>query len=132
MGGAGPVWHAARMRTLLAITGLLALLGACSDKKDCNSELMIAVELDLTVPEGVTVTRVTAENEAERECEFTRDENNTERRLYACYGQGGGDYTIRVYSGDDVIYTETDEVDADECKVNERALSEVDLGVLLR
>ena len=119
-----------RMRTLFAFTGLIALLSACNDKKDCNGEFMIAVELDLTVPEDVTVTRVTAENEAERECEFTRDENNTERRLYACYGQGGGDYIIRIYSGDDVIYTETDEVDANECRVNERALSEVDLGAL--
>jgi hypothetical protein len=117
-----------RMRTLFAFTALAALLCACNDKKDCNGELMIAVELDLTVPEDVTVTKVTAENESERECEFTRDENNSERRLYACYGQGGGDYIIRVYSGEDVIYTETDEVDADDCNVNERFVSEVDLG----
>jgi hypothetical protein len=126
----GPVWHASAMRTLFAFTGLLVLLCACDDKKDCNSELMIAVELDLTVPESVTVTKVTAENESERECEFTRDEDNRERRLYACYGQGGGDYIIRIYNGDEVIYTETDEVDANECKVNERLVSEVDLGAL--
>lgn len=123
------MWHAARMRHLFALACALASLSACNDKNDCNGALMIAVELHLTVPEGVTITKVTAENESELACEFSRGDDETEE-LYACYGQGGGDYIIRVYSGENVIYTETDEVDASECKVKERAVSEVDLNDL--
>lgn len=114
------------MRHVFALVCGFALLSACSDEKDCNAALMIAVELRVSVPDTITITKVTAENESEVECEFSRGKAADEA-LYACYGQADGGYKIRIYSGDDVIYTETDEVEATECTVKKRAISEVDL-----
>ncbi|HEX6243839.1 MAG TPA: hypothetical protein VFZ61_23150 [Polyangiales bacterium] len=104
---------------LVGVLGVGALaLGACKDD-GCSDELKIALEVHVTAPATVTVDRVTAELETEQECGSFRD-RITDERVWTCYEQGGGQYKVRVYSGDQEVTQETQRVEADECHITER------------
>jgi hypothetical protein len=98
----------------------------CKDEGSCSDEILIAVELHTTIPAGLNITRVTAELKSEEDCGLFIDPNAG--HVYTCWEQGGGTYTIRFYSGDDVVYMEDDEVEAGACHIKERVMSDVDLS----
>jgi hypothetical protein len=101
------------MRMLLVSVSALSLLAGCKD--DCTDELKIALELHIGVPDGVSISKVTAELEREEQCTSFRPDKTSDEQVYTCYEQGGGGYLVRVYQGDQVIHEETVDVTADEC-----------------
>ena len=104
------------MRALLLSLSALSLLAAgCKD--ECSDELKIALELHISLPDGVSIGKVTAALEREEQCTSFRPDKTSDEQVYTCYeqdGKGGG-YLVRVYQGDQVIHEETVDVMADEC-----------------
>lgn len=109
----------------LSLTGLAALFGACGEETICTNEARIAVRVHVTSPDNLPIDRVTAQQSHEIECWFSSitDDSGADR-TYRCTEQGGGEYTIRAYSGDDV-WTATAHIDANECHTTE--IKDVDL-----
>jgi hypothetical protein len=105
------------MRMLLGSVSALSLLAAGCKDDDCSDELKIALELHIGVPDGVTISKVTADLEQEEQCTSFRPDKTSDELVYTCYEQGGqgGGYLVRVYDGDQVIHEETVEVMADGC-----------------
>lgn len=100
----------------------LALSG-CDDDK-CKDEEKIALELTIANPDKLDI-EVTAELDGnEQSCDFFDMGTGP---IYTCIEQGGGTYKVRVYVGNDVIYEEEDEVEADACHVKQLVRSEIDL-----
>jgi len=102
-----------RMLLIPVSASAICLLAACKD--ECSDELKIALELSIGVPDGVTISKVTAELEREEECTSFRPDKTQDDFVYTCYEQGGGDYLVRVYSGDQEIHSQTVSVMADAC-----------------
>jgi hypothetical protein len=102
------------MRMLPVVLLASSALAACKDD-GCSDELKIALELYINVPEGLSITRVTAELEREETCGAFRPDKTTDDLVYTCYEQGGGSYVVRAYSGDQEVMNETVPVTADEC-----------------
>lgn len=106
------------MRTvvsLLRLLSLAALLGACSGELVCTQEQRVAVRVHVSSPDGLPVDNVTADQEGEKQCDVSSVENAaTPTGVYRCMEQGGGKYTIRVYSGD-LCWTANVDVTANEC-----------------
>ena len=100
---------------LLPLSALSLLAAGCKD--DCSDELKIALELHISLPDGVTISKVTAELEQEEKCTSFRPDKTSDEQVYTCYEQGGngGGYLVRVYQDDQVIHEETANVMADEC-----------------
>jgi hypothetical protein len=85
----------------------------------CTAELRTAVQVTVTAEGGLTIDRVTAERGKEHDCE-PWDDVAVNPALYSCHEQGGGKYTVRVYSGM-LTWTRSVEVpeDDDGCHVTE-------------
>jgi hypothetical protein len=98
---------------------------SCKDDAGCTQVELIAVQVAVTNPDDLKI-RVTAELTDEQECTFFVDDSIG--RVYTCYEQGGGTYKVRIYVGDEVIYEEDDEVEADACHIKQRFESQVDLS----
>jgi hypothetical protein len=98
-----------------------AVVAACGDD-ECKPELRIAAEVIVT---GTgPIDKVTIELESEKECDFFVDPGLGQ--VFTCSEQGGGLYTVRVYSGDTVREKQV-EIEADECHIKERASLQIDL-----
>lgn len=112
---------------LLGLASGLSLVAGCDDS--CSDELLLALELHITVAEGVTVNKVTAEREHEEACDFTRNPAGGDELIYGCHEQGAGtaDYKVRVYSNDRVIYEDSVEVPGDSCHVKDQVIVYIDL-----
>jgi hypothetical protein len=96
-------------------------VAACGDD-ECKPELRIAAEVIIT---GIgRIDKVTIELESEKECGSFYDPGLGQ--VYTCWEQGGGLYTVRVYSGDTVREKQV-EIAADECHIEERASVQIDL-----
>lgn len=100
-------------RLLLGVLASASLLSACDE--GCSDELKIAIELYLTVPDGVSVDKVTAELDEEQECTSFRPDKEQPEQVYTCYEQGAGSYKVRVYSAGKEIHSEDVEVRPYEC-----------------
>lgn len=98
-----------------------ALVSACGDD-ECTAELRIAAEV--TVTGTGRIDKVTIELESEEECGSFFDPNVGQ--VFTCWEQGGGLYTVRVYSGD-MVREKQVQIDADECHIMERVSVQVDL-----
>lgn len=101
---------------------------ACGDE-ECSAEQRVAIEL--TVTGAGPIDRVTAELESEEECGTGRFSSpigsfSAPDQAYNCWEQGGGVYTVRVYSGAAVHEMQV-EIEADECHIKERASVTIDL-----
>lgn len=110
-----------------------SLAGGGCDDGGCKREQRIAVELTVRNLAGRDI-EVTAEldGNGEQSCDRTSDLNvgvAAGGRVFTCIEQGGGTYTIRVYSDDNVLHEEQLEVEADECHIKELVKAEVDLAV---
>ena len=117
--------------TLPALTALSLTAGGCDDGK-CKQDERIAIELTVRNVAGRNL-EVTAELDAngEQSCDRISDLNvgiEAGGRIYTCIEQGGGTYTVRVYSDDVVLHEEEIEIEADECHIKELARVEVDLA----
>ena len=111
------------MRTIHLVPLLAgALLGACGEETICTDELRLAIRVYVTSPEGLPIDRVTAERSHEMACSFSSAQGTDagSDRMYRCHEQqgGGGVYTVRVYSGDEV-WTAAVYIDANECHTTE-------------
>lgn len=111
-----------RRSVLSSITVAWLVLAGCDDDK-CKDEEKIALELTVHNPDKLDI-KVTAELEDEQTCDFFDMGTGP---IYTCIEQGGGTYKVRVYVGDDVIYEEEDEVEADACHVKQLVRAEIDL-----
>lgn len=102
-----------------------ALIGACSGELVCTEEQRVAVRVNISSPDDLPVERVTADRSSEIDCDPSSAEYDasTDER-YRCTEQGGGEYTIRVYSGDQV-WTHEVHVHANECHTTE--IADVDI-----
>ncbi len=97
------------------LLGTVALLGACGEERICTRDLHVAIRVHVTSPAGLPIDQVTAEQSQEIECEFSSAADDAgSDRMYRCHEQGGGGYTVRVYSDDDVWSTAV-QIDANEC-----------------
>jgi hypothetical protein len=105
--------------SLLGFVAFAALSGACGEEKICSRNLRLAVRVHVTSPAGLPIDRVTAEQSHEIECGFSSSPDDAgSDRMYRCHEQGGGLYTVRVYSGD-AVWTSAVHVDANECHTTE-------------
>ena len=105
----------------LSLFGFAALVGACGEEKICTDELRLAIRVYVTSPEGLPIDRVTAEQSHEIACSFSSAPQGADAgsdRMYRCHEQGGGVYTVRVYSGDET-WTASVHIDANECHTQE-------------
>lgn len=118
--------------------GASIVIAACTltasgcDDGGCKREQRIAIELTVRNLAGRDV-EVTAEldGKGEQSCDRTSDLNvgiAAGGRVFTCIEQGGGSYTVRVYSEDNVIHEEQIEVEADECHIKELVKAEIDLA----
>jgi hypothetical protein len=98
-----------------------AAVAACGDD-ECKPELRIAAEVIVTG--AGPIDKVTIELESEKECGSFFDQGVGQ--VFTCWEQGGGLYTVRVYSGD-VVREKQVEIEADECHIKERASLQIDL-----
>jgi hypothetical protein len=99
----------------LSVVGLSLLSPACDGELVCTQELRVAVRVHVSSPDELPVERVTADLKREADCEsFSIETDASAEGIYRCNEQGGGRYTIRVYSGDLVWRTES-HVTANEC-----------------
>jgi hypothetical protein len=96
-------------------------LASCSDD-DCTPVQLVAV--DVMISGTGPIDKVTGELETEEECGSFFDEDGNQ--IFTCWEQGGGTYTVRVYSGDRVV-EEQIAVEADACHIKERAWLNIDL-----
>lgn len=94
---------------------------ACGDD-ECSAEQRVAVQV--LVNGAGPIDKITVELEREEECGSFRDANLGQ--VYTCWEQGGGLYTVRVYSGDEV-HEEQIEIEADECHIKQRESVTIDL-----
>lgn len=108
------------------LLGALALVAACDNGSKCDEE-KIAIELQLIVPDGTSIEKVTVELKDEQECGTVYDP--AMGKLYTCWEQGGGTYTLRVYSAGQVIHTQEVELESDGCHIKERLMTEIDLTI---
>jgi hypothetical protein len=90
-----------------------ALSAASADPHECSAELR-AIRVELSSPEGLVVDSVTIENEHEQPCE----EATPDALAYDCHEQGGGEYIVRVHSGE-LTWTQTLEITHDGCHIPE-------------
>jgi hypothetical protein len=102
----------------VGLLGVSVLALCACDDQGCDDKVKIALEVHVTAPVGVTISKVTAELEREEDCGSFRD-RSTDERVWTCTEQGGGQYVLRVYSGDEELHQETKRVEADECHVKE-------------
>jgi hypothetical protein len=100
------------------VVAFAALVGACSGELVCTEELRVAVRVHISSPENLPVDLVTADHRQEQECGSSSMESDSPDGIYRCSEQGGGDYTIRVYSGD-LVWSQGIEIDANECHTTE-------------
>jgi hypothetical protein len=117
-------------RNALSVAAAAGLaLAGCDDDK-CKDEEKIALELTIHNPDRLDID-VTAELDGnEQVCDFfdpTLTGGASSGLVYTCIEQGGGTYKVRVYVGDQVIYEEDDEVEADACHVKQLVRSAIDL-----
>jgi hypothetical protein len=111
----------------LSLFGFAALLGACGEEKICTDEPRLAIRVYVTSPEGLPIDRVTVQLTHEIECSLSSTPHDAgSDRMYRCREQGGGVYTVRVYSGDEV-WNAAVHIDANECHTTEIK----DVGVVL-
>jgi len=105
---------------------LAALIGGCRGELVCTSEVRVAVRVNIASPDYLPVERVTAERSHEVDCgpSSSIESDASTDEMYRCNEQGGGEYTIRVYSGDQV-WTDKAHVDANECHTTE--IADVDI-----
>jgi hypothetical protein len=104
---------------LLSVVGLSLLAPACDGELICTEELRVAVRVHISSPEDLPVDRVTADLKRETECEsFSLETDASGEGIYRCNEQGGGRYTIRVYSGD-MSWSTGVSVTANECHTTE-------------
>ena len=103
---------------VFACAGCIAL-AACGDDQ-CSAGQRVAI--NVMISGSAPVDKVTAELEFEEECGFNRQVG----QVFTCWEQGGGTYTVRVYSGD-MVHEEEIEIEADECHIKERATLFIDL-----
>jgi hypothetical protein len=101
----------------------------CGDD-ECSAEQRVALEV--IVGSAGPIDKVTVELEDEEECGTGRSSGaspsfSDPELVYTCWEQGGGVYTVRVYSGTEV-YEEQIEIEADECHIKERASLYIDLA----
>src|ERR1044071_591641 len=82
---------------VLACVGCCAL-ASCGDD-DCSAEQLVAVEV--MVSGSGPIDKVTVERKAEEECGSFFDAELGQ--VFTCWEQGGGTYTVRVYSGERVV-----------------------------
>lgn len=104
-----------------SLCGFAALFSACGEETICTDELRLAVRVHVTSPEGLAIDRVTAERSHEMACSFSSMPQGADAGsdgMYRCREQGGGVYTVRVYSGDEV-WTAAVHIDANECHTTE-------------
>lgn len=107
--------------SLLRVFGLAALLSACSGELVCTEEQRVAVRVHVSSPVGLAVDGVTAEHDHEMPCGASSVESDASPTgVFRCLEQGGGRYTIRVYSGD-LCWTAHVKVAANECHTTEIA-----------
>jgi hypothetical protein len=105
--------------SLLYALGLAALTSACSGELVCTEEQRVAVRVHVSSPAGLAVDGVTAEQDAEMACGASSVESHASPTgVFRCMEQGGGRYTIRVYSGD-LCWTAHVNVMANECHTTE-------------
>jgi hypothetical protein len=103
----------------LRVLGLAALLSACGGELVCTEEERVAVRVHVSSPSGLPIDSITAEHEDEAQCEpSSRETDGSPDGVYRCMEQGGGRYTIRVYSGD-LCWTTHVDVSANECHTTE-------------
>jgi len=96
---------------------------ACGDDVVCTSELRAAVLVVLTSPEGLPVDSVTAEHGSVFDCKMISGFVGKEASgHYACWEEGGGEYTVRIHSGA-LVWTRKVSVveEGDGCHVKEAA-----------
>ena len=99
-------------RSQLAAALLLIAMGvACEDDVVCTAYLG-AFTVRVTSPEGLVVDRVTAERAGVAECDHYVGSE------FICHEQGGGEYTVKVHSGD-LVWTDrvTFKEDDDGCHI---------------
>jgi len=105
----------------LRLLGWAALLSACSGELVCTEEQRVAVRVHVSSPDGLPVDGVTADQESERACGASSLESDASPNgVFRCLEQGGGRYTIRVYSGN-LCWTANVHVPANECHTTEIA-----------
>jgi hypothetical protein len=107
------------MRRIVFPASLLVFVGlsaGCGGELICTDELHVAVRVHISSPDAQPVDRVTADNRKEETCESMSIEADASApdSTYRCNEQGGGDYTIRVYSGA-AMWSAHIEVEANEC-----------------
>lgn len=108
------------------VVAFAALIGGCSGELVCSEEPRVAVRVHISSPKKLPVDLVTADHREERECESSSATSDSPGGIYRCKEQGGGDYTIRVYSGD-LVWSQGVEVAANECHTTE--IKDVDIAM---
>lgn len=111
------------MRTLvlsLRVLCLAALFSACSGELVCTAEDRVAVRVNVSSPSGLPVDSITADRTREAECGESSGEAQQSDGVFRCMEQGGGQYTIRVYSGN-LCWTTQVDVHANECHTTDIA-----------
>ncbi len=100
---------------------LSSIAGACEDDVPCTANI-VSFQIIVSSPEGLPIDRVTAERERVDDCTAVG------AVTYSCHEQGGGDYTIRVYSGD-LVWTRETTLDEDEdgCHLEQSQSTEIEL-----
>jgi len=121
-------WGLNAMRLVVFSSSMVvfaALIGACRGELVCTEEIRVAVRVHISSPDYLPVDRVTAERSRESDCDASSIESDASTdETYRCNEQGGGEYTIRVYSGDQV-WTNEAYVRANECHTTE--IADVDI-----
>jgi hypothetical protein len=82
--------------------------------KNSSARRSVAVRVHVSSADELPVDRVTAELSHERDCAVSLESDASAYGIYRCTEQGGGSYTIRVYSGDKTWSTNV-RVTANEC-----------------
>jgi hypothetical protein len=102
------------------LSSFAALTLACGGELVCTQEQRVAVRVHVSSPrdQDLPVVRVTADNGREDVCESSSEADASSAGTYRCNEQGGGEYTIRVYS-DALTWTTRVDVDANECHTTE-------------